>query len=110
MGRSAAAVLAGLVLALASGTLAAPGGPTTFRIAIGIDPDTLDPAQTTTTTAANVLDYVVETLTTMDSEGKTRPLLAESWTVSADGRSVTFRLRPNVRFHDGTLLTAEAVK
>lgn len=110
MGRFAAAVLAGLVLAMASGTLAAPGGPTTFRIAIGIDPDTLDPAQTTTTTAANVLDYVVETLTTMDSEGKTRPLLAESWTVSADGRSITFKLRPNVRFHDGTLLTAQAVK
>ncbi len=104
-----------LVVALLVGLAAVYGGwaapaPTTFRIAIGIDPDTLDPAQTTTTTAANVLDYVVETLTTMDPEGRTQPLLAESWTVSPDGRTVTFRLRRNVRFHDGTLLNAQAVK
>jgi len=89
---------------------AAPAGLATFRIAIGIDPDTLDPAQTTTTTAANVLDYVVETLVALDQEGRTRPLLAESWTTSTDGRTLTLRLRRNVRFHDGTLLTAQAVK
>jgi len=98
-----------LALAVVHGGSAAPA-PTTFRIAIGIDPDTLDPAQTTTTTAANVLDYVVETLTTMDPEGKTQPLLAESWTVSPDGKAITFKLRRNVRFHDGTPLTAQAVK
>ena len=39
-----------------------------------------------------------------------RPLLAESWEKSADGLVWTFQLRPNVKFHDGEPLTAEAVK
>ena len=36
--------------------------------------------------------------------------LAESWTVSPDGRTYTFKLRPNIVFHDGTPLTAADVK
>jgi peptide/nickel transport system substrate-binding protein len=38
------------------------------------------------------------------------PSLAESWTVSPDGKTWTFRLRRGVRFHDGTPFNAEAVK
>jgi peptide/nickel transport system substrate-binding protein len=38
-----------------------------------------------------------------------RPLLAESWTVSPDGLTYTFRLRQGVRFHDGRPFTAEDV-
>jgi peptide/nickel transport system substrate-binding protein len=38
------------------------------------------------------------------------PLLAESWEKSADGLVWTFHLRPDVKFHDGEPLTAEAVK
>src|SRR5260370_21152167 len=38
------------------------------------------------------------------------PGLAESWDLSKDGLTCTFPLRPNVKFHDGTPLTAEAVK
>ena len=36
--------------------------------------------------------------------------MAESWSVSADGLSYTFKIRPNVVFHDGTALTAKDVK
>jgi peptide/nickel transport system substrate-binding protein len=82
----------------------------TFRIAIGIDPDTLDPIQTTTTTAANVVDYVVETLTFIDPDGKIQPGLAESWTSTPDGLQYTLKLRRGVTFHDGTPLDAAAVK
>lgn len=109
-----------LVIALAAsscttgrtGNVGAGGdsGDKTFDIAIGIDLDTLDPAQMTTTTVANVVDYSVETLTKLDKKGKTRPALAKSWDVSDDGRTVTFNLREGVTFQDGTQLNAEAVK
>lgn len=82
----------------------------TFRIAVGVDPDTLDPVQGTTTTVDNIMDYMVQTLVTIDQEGSVLPLLATSWEVSEDGLSVTLNLREGVVFHDGTPLTAEVVK
>ncbi len=88
----------------------APAAPTTFRIAVGIDPDTLDPVGMTTTTVANIVDYVVETLVTIDQEGKPQPLLAKSWDISPDGLEYTFELQEGVTFHDGTPFNAEAVK
>jgi ABC-type transport system substrate-binding protein len=100
---AAAVVLAGVW----SGSASAAG---TFRIAVGIDPDTLDPAGMTTTTVANIVDYVVETLTFLDQKGEVRPMLAESWTVSPDGTQYTFKLRKGVNFHDGTPFDAKAVK
>jgi peptide/nickel transport system substrate-binding protein len=87
-----------------------PGHAATFRIAVGIDPDTLDPVQTTTTTVGNIIDYVVETLTRLAPDGSIQPYLAESWSVSNDGRQYTFKLRQGVTFHDGTPFNAEAVK
>jgi peptide/nickel transport system substrate-binding protein len=41
---------------------------------------------------------------------KLEPELAESWTVAPDGTSVTFKLRKNAKFHDGTPVTAADVK
>ena len=38
------------------------------------------------------------------------PALARSWTVSPDGSAIELRLRPNVKFHDGSALDAETVK
>jgi peptide/nickel transport system substrate-binding protein len=46
----------------------------------------------------------------MDDEGKVVPGLAESWSVSADKLTWTFKLRKGVRFHDGTPFNAQAVK
>jgi len=101
-------------VALAVAVLAGPAGEalaqSTFRIAVGVDPDTLDPVQMTTTTVANIVDYTVETLTFLDEDGRVRPMLAESWTTSADGKVYTFKLRKGVTFHDGTPLDAQAVK
>ncbi len=90
--------------------VAAAAGASTFRIAVGIDPDTLDPAQMTTTTVSNMVDYVVEPLVSIDVEGKVVPQLAESWKVSPDGLSVILKLRPRIVFHDGTPCDAAAVK
>lgn len=86
------------------------GGDKTFRIAVGIDPDTLDPAGMTTTTVANMVDYIVETLVKIDKDGNIKPGLAKSWQVAPDGRSITFELQEGVKFHDGTPFNADAVK
>jgi peptide/nickel transport system substrate-binding protein len=103
--------MGGIFLALMCLTAwAVPGRAATFRIAVGIDPDTLDPVQQTTTTVGNIVDYVVETLTRLAPDGSIQPYLAESWTVSADGRQYTFKLRQGVTFHDGTPFNAQTVK
>jgi peptide/nickel transport system substrate-binding protein len=96
-----------LILAVVAGPADAAG---TFRIAVGVDPDTVDPAQNTTTTVGNMVDYVVETLTTLGPDGKIQPLLAESWTLAPDGVTYTFKLRKGVVFHDGSPFDAKAVK
>ncbi len=91
-------------------TTAPEAAPSTFSIAVGIDPDNLDPAGTTTTTIANMNDYMVQTLVTIDQEGELQPLLAESWEISADGLEYTFNLVQGATFHDGNPFDAEAVK
>ncbi len=45
----------------------------------------------------------------MDGQLKIQPALAESWDVARDGLSVTFKLRPNVKWHDGKPLTSADV-
>ena len=101
------AALAWLTFAAGAGPAGAAG---TFRVAVGVDLDTVDPAQMTTTTVANMVDYVAETLTSLGPDGKVGPWLAESWTLSPDGLTYTFKLRKGVVFHDGTPVDAKAVK
>lgn len=113
---AAASLLLATALTAASCTTGGSGGPgasgsdSTFDIAIGIDMDTLDPPQMTTTTVANVVDYSVETLTKLAKSGKTVPGLATSWHVSQDGQTMTLHLRKGVTFSDGTKFDAKAVK
>lgn len=52
---------------------------------------------------------VREALGTIGPDGRVAPRLAERWEVSADGRTWTFHLRPNLTFHDGTPVTSAAV-
>lgn len=85
-------------------------GGGTFTIGIGVDLDTLDPAQQTTTTVQNVIDYGLQTLVTFDQNGRVQPLLANSWSTSNNGRALTLKLRTGVKFHDGTPFNADAVK
>jgi ABC-type transport system substrate-binding protein len=81
-----------------------------LTIAIGVDPDTLDPMRNTTTAVANVVQMVVESLTTVDQEGKVQPDLATGWKETPDSMSWTFTLRGGVDFTDGTPFDAAAVK
>jgi len=85
------------------------GEDATFSIAVGIDPDTFDPAGQTTTTVSNMVDYVVETLVRINDEGEIEGVLAESFETSDDGLTITLGLREGVQFQDGTPFDAEAV-
>ena len=49
---------------------------------------------------------VLDGLTTLDARGTVRPALATEWSADNNGHRWQFRLRPDVHFHDGTLLTA----
>src|SRR5262249_35041585 len=91
-------------------TTSGPKHGDTLKVAIGIDPDTLDPAQQTTTTIGQIVDMIAETLVTIDEKGVLQPLLATRWEGSSDGLSWTFTLQQNVKFHDGTPFNAQAVK
>lgn len=53
---------------------------------------------------------VYEPLVRYQADGSVKPCLAESWTVSPDGREYTFKLRRDVTFSDGTPFDAKAVK
>jgi peptide/nickel transport system substrate-binding protein len=52
----------------------------------------------------------LETLVKVTQDGRVEPLLAESWEIAPDRKSITFKLQKGVRFHDGTTFNAQAVK
>lgn len=89
--------------AVAFGPAAAFAAKDTFSIGAVLEPPHLDP----TAGAAAAIDEVVfinvfEGLVRLDEGGHIQPLLAESWTISDDGLTYTFKLRQGVKFHDGT--------
>lgn len=58
-----------------------------------------------------IADFLAfERLTTSDAEGRTRPRLLEGWLTSADGLTWSLRVRPDVRFQDGSALTAADIE
>jgi peptide/nickel transport system substrate-binding protein len=106
-----AALLAPALLA-AGGVVAQPrprrGGTLTY--ATGTDATTLDPQFITDVPTSRTAMHIHETLVFQDQRGEMQPKLAETWTVSEDRRTWTFRLRRGVTFHDGTPFDAEAVR
>lgn len=78
--------------------------------AIGYDPKTFDPAKVDDQ-ASELVRYLTGGVLVRLNRGTLRvePALADSWTISADGRLVTFHLRPNLRFSDGSSLTSADV-
>ena len=87
-----------------------PGGSITLGLELdipGFDPLKVGVFDTAAATAAAA---IFDTLTYLDDKGAPQPKLALSWTHSDDFKTWTFKLRPNVKFHDGTPFNAEAVK
>ena len=76
-----------------------PGG--TLTIGLDQEPPTLDPHASPSAVTFQVIASVTESLLFLGRDGKLIPWLAESWTAAPDGKSVTFKLRKDVKFHDG---------
>ncbi len=109
IGRAVVLLLIGALTA--AGTPAGAQAPRDrFVFALSGSPDTLDPHGTAATLAFMVMKSLYDTLVEPDDTGKLVPALAESWTVSPDGITWTFRLRSGVRFHHGKTLDAGDVK
>src|SRR5262249_36398799 len=86
----------------------APSGPaTTFTFRLTGEPETLDWNRAHTAIETFILMNVMEGLVELDSTLKVAPVLAESWKLSKDGRTYTFKLRPDVKWTDGVPLRAK---
>jgi oligopeptide transport system substrate-binding protein len=72
----------------------------------GAEPETLDPALITGQPEGRVVNALFEGLTTFDRAGRAVPGVAESWTISPDRRTYTFRLRADAKWSDGAPVTA----
>jgi peptide/nickel transport system substrate-binding protein len=110
--------LARIFLATAFGTalLAGPAGAQkqggSITVGLELDIPGFDPLKVGVfdTSAETAAAAIFDTLTTLDDKGEAQPKLALSWTHSDDFKTWTFKLRPGVKFHDGTPFNAEAAK
>jgi peptide/nickel transport system substrate-binding protein len=83
---------------------------TTLRIGLAEDPDILDPTLARTYVGRIVFASFCDKLFDIDEQLNVVPQLALGYEIAPDGLSVTIKLRPNVKFHDGEQLDAEAAK
>lgn len=98
-----------LVLVAACAACAPAPSPGVFRRALGADPTSLDPARATGEVEGILVANLYSNLVMLAADGGIVGDLAETWTVSADGRTWRFRLRPGARFHDRRPVEAEDV-
>ncbi|WP_368653853.1 ABC transporter substrate-binding protein [Ornithinibacillus sp. 4-3] len=80
-----------------------------LRVAFNAQPPTLDTHITTAYQTRDISRQMFETLLTIDSNYQIKPMLAESYDVSEDGKTITFHLRQGVKFHNGEEMKAEDV-
>src|SRR5215210_5744935 len=100
-------VLLGVLLAA---TLTPAAAQTHLRIGLAEDPDNLDPTTAGSYVGRIVLTSLCDKLFDIDGNLNIVPQLALSHETSEDGKTVTIKLRPNVKFQDGEPFDAEAVK
>lgn len=81
-----------------------------FRIGLQEDPDVLDPHRARTFVGRIVFTSLCDKLIDIDTKLNFVPQLATEWSWSNDNKTLTFKLRENVVFHDGTPFNAEAAK
>ncbi|RST51807.1 ABC transporter substrate-binding protein [Variovorax sp. MHTC-1] len=104
------AALATVPLALPQAALA-QGRKDSIVLGMALEPPGLDPTAGAAAAIAEIVQYnILETLTKINADGSVTPLLAESWEVSPDLRTYTFKLRQGVKFQNGEPFNAQTVK
>lgn len=104
-----------VALALTASSALAAGGNVFIVGAEGAIPP-MDPHRMSGTVGLRIIDAIFDTLVREELNKPTKaapelkPALAESWSVSADGKTYTLRIRQGVIFHDGSVLDAAVVK
>jgi peptide/nickel transport system substrate-binding protein len=106
-------IVAILLLALSLG--AAPALAQTKKdqvvLAMTLEPPGLDPTAGAASAIAEVVLYnIFETLTKVNGDGSVTPLLAESWSISPDAKTYTFKLKRGLKFQNGEPFNAASVK
>jgi ABC-type transport system substrate-binding protein len=102
-------ILVGLVLAVGPAP-SAERGVSKITVGIANEPDSLDGNTDAIGQKTTLFAHLYDRLVNLDQDTNVVPSLATSWTVSQDGLTWTFKLRTGHRFHDGTPVTADAVK
>ena len=78
----------------------------TLRIDVGSEAPTLDPALSEDAAAGRIINDLFAGLVDFDQQNNPIPGMAESWNISANGKTYTFHLRDNLKFSDGSRITA----
>jgi peptide/nickel transport system substrate-binding protein len=102
---SSVAVVAGLLL-----STAAPSFAATLKMAWAQDATGLDPHKQTAFSSIRLLELIYEPLVRLDADLKTVPAIAASWTFADDAKTLTFKLDPKAKFHNGAPVTSADVK
>jgi peptide/nickel transport system substrate-binding protein len=85
-----------------------PGG--VLKMGMQSDPSALDPQTQSLTAIWHVVEHIYSKLTKVQPDLSIAPELAESWDISADGLTYTFKLHQGVKFHNGREVVAADVK
>jgi len=108
----ALAIVAGLLMTTAAQAQAKAPTPTqggSINVAQEADWATLDPIGMGATTGLQAGKSIYDNLLDINEKGEIIPALAQSFTAARDAKSYRIKLRPGIKFHDGTPLDAEAV-
>lgn len=80
-----------------------------LTVAMATEIDSLDPFNATAGDTKTVMDQIFDGLLDVDEDGNLLPDLAESYEISEDGLTYTFKLKEGVKFHDGSDFSADDV-
>jgi oligopeptide transport system substrate-binding protein len=105
--------LASLIVGLAlivptlATSMAAQDDGSVLRVQQITYPDVVDPQKSSFTAEITIMALIYEGLTRLDDQQQTVPAAAESWEYNDDATQITFKLRPDLKYSDGSPLTAE---